>query len=117
MDGWFSYLKEALPVLTVAGTLAVWVLLARMRQEFPSKSDLKGLVERHERAEDRIAVLEREVAVMRAEISKLPDHDDIADLKVALAGIGASLEGVKTLLSNLQEQTTIITKQRMGITA
>lgn len=108
VDGLFIYADKILGVAGLIGTAFIWLLLARLRQEFPSKSDLRGLEGRHEAADARITGLEKATAVIEARLENVPTHADVSEIKTALAGIGASQSAAQLALATMQEQLTLL---------
>jgi hypothetical protein len=99
---------------TLAGTALVWMLLSRMRQEFPSKADLAALSKRHDGAEARLVDLERDVAVIKVQLGQMVTHEDIGEIKASLSGIDATQRAASATMMTIHEQLTILLTKGMA---
>jgi hypothetical protein len=108
LEGLIGHADKLVTWGPLAGTGVVWLLLSRMRQEFPSKGDLAALSRRHDDAEARLADLETDMAVIKARMENMPTHEDVSDIKAALAGIDATQKAAATTMLSIHEQLMIL---------
>lgn len=96
MEDWLKYWPVAVVLFNAAFIVIVWALSKTFAQKDELKDGLKVESEKRGRLEHRLTVVEQQ-------ISQLPDHDDLGDVREALARVDKTVATVATEVSGLKE--------------
>ena len=107
------------PALVMAGSVITSWVAWSARKQFVTHGDMDNSEaktgKRIGSVENRVMVLEQDMAVLKVKLDALPTKVDIGKVELAVTNVSGELKGIAASVKSLERITHLVTRAKMGV--